>query len=503
MIRRTLLSAILVTLTLSLYVSCNKSSSDGDSGGGNVSSLFKSAFPEEAAVSSPTAQKSAGQSSLQSLEDGVRIMADATDTADKKKEALDTVIDGTTSDSCKVNINLYTSGNANCYGPTLKMANHPDGTVTGDLPPGDLGIWTATEGTEACAAAQLNSRMKGVSSMMDAAFFSVASMMCAAKNAGQTLPEVGSSVDVSSSMSGKVTINSNSTTITTATLARESDTNGKPVYVSTIQGSYTESSHSKTFTIRMKHVPAGVQDETTFTGKVSIKLTDNQLDSGFAGNCSGSSGGGVDAASIIYEKTSSSNMKYYLKTANYCGSNGNPFVSSSNYSVDLTRTYSSNNGGWGNNANVLLADFDPSTGIGSYQYAWQAGRNDSHARVLNVKISSASSATAYFGFGPALSGTTGLGSIDRMICNWAGPGNNHTGVSKVQKQTLTRSSTTFTPSASYITYDPSNSCDGGGSFTYGISANNEVNASSTTSNLVNLTDLTSTITNVTAPSDVD
>ena len=90
-----------------------------------------------------------------------------------------------------------------------------------------------------------------------------------------------------------------------------------------------------------------------------------------------------------------------------------------------------------------------------------------------------------------------------MICNWAGPGSSHTPVSKVQKQIMTRSSTYFTATTSYLTYDPVNACDSSSGMTYNKSGQSAITDSTTTSNLVNLSDWTSNMTNVTAPTDVD
>lgn len=495
---KNILIVLVGVIVVFVYSSCN-SGGGGSSGGDTLTSLFKSAFPEEAAVSSPTAKKSGSSIVLTNQSGDIVLMADASDTADKKKEALTAVLDAS---NCAVSINLQSSGNANCYGPTMTFSGHPDGGSPTSLPGGDLGIWDAAETSgEACASAQMNNRMKGVASQLDAAFFSVAAMMCAAKNAGQAVPaNPGESIEVTTAVNGKITLNGQPTTVTSAKLAREANSGGKPVYVSSITATFG----SKTATIRLKHIPAGVQDETTFTGKVSVSLADSTRESGFDGNCTGSSSGMVDAVSIVYEKNAAGNMKYALKSANFCGSSANPFVSATNYSVDLTKTYSSNNGGWGNNANVLLADYTPSTGVGTYQYAWQAGRNDSHSRVLNVKISDSTNAVAYFGFGPAASATSSVGSISTMICNWAGPNSSHTGVSKVQKQVMSRASTMFTPTTSSITYDPVNSCESSSnSFTITASGHSAVTADTTTTNLVNLTDWSATISNVTAPAEVD
>ena len=45
-----------------------------------------------------------------------------------------------------------------------------------------------------------------------------------------------------------------------------------------------------------------------------------------------------------------------------------------------------------------------------------------------------------------------------MICNWAGPGNQHTGITKLQKQTMTMTGGKFVVGTNNITYTPSNDC---------------------------------------------
>jgi hypothetical protein len=242
------------------------------------------------------------------------------------------------------------AGRANCYGPTINFTNHPGGTNPTSLPGGDLGIWSATETAsgEACAAAQLNQQMRGVASQVDSGLFAMAGLICIADVSGQSLPAVGSSLDLTSSLSGLVTINGTAITLTAATLAREADTTeGYPVYVSTIQGS--------DYFFRLKHI-ATIADNTTFKGKLSISTPNN------------------DKTSISYVKASNTSVVYELKSVNGSSS---AWVSSTDFTAKVAS-------GWQNNANYLLANYDPSTGDGNYLYAWQAGSGDSHARVFNV-----------------------------------------------------------------------------------------------------------------------
>ncbi len=176
------------------------------------------------------------------------------------------------------------------------------------------------------------------------------------------------------------------------------------------------------------------------------------------------------------------------------------WVSESDFTTNITS-------GWQNNANYLLANYDPSTGVGSYQYAWQAGSGDSHSRVFNASITNSDSVTsgvAYFGFGPNMSSSSGLGTMSGMICNWAGPSNSHTPISKVQKQTMTSNGTLFSATTSMITYDPVNSCDSNTSgFSFTGSSGTAITADTTTNNLVDVSEVSTNVTAPTKPSNVD
>ena len=115
---------------------------------------------------------------------------------------------------------------------------------------------------------------------------------------------------------------------------------------------------------------------------------------------------------------------------------------------------------------MLFAQIIDSNGFGKIGYAWQAGKSDGYTRTFNIKTVSNSSdnqtGDAYFGFNPHPdNGSYRSTNIDRMICNWAGPGNSKTGVAKVQRQQLSYDSTAnvWKSIQDNITFAPTNTCD--------------------------------------------
>ena len=118
---------------------------------------------------------------------------------------------------------------------------------------------------------------------------------------------------------------------------------------------------------------------------------------------------------------------------------------------------------------------------------------DGYTRTFNIKTdnNSADNQTgdAYFGFNPNPDTNNNddyrSTSIDRMICNWAGPGNGPTskaGVSKLQRQQLEYDSTNYVwkSSSDNITFAPTNDCD----FTSNSSTTFGGSSASITNNLV-------------------
>ncbi len=491
--------ALLSAAASTAFLGCSSTSSDSVSS--SVSAALSSIMASDMVVASPVANRTTTQS-LGAVE--ALATLESTATPEEKKTALTTLLAATAS-SCAITLNIVSSGNANCYGPSVNYTQHEFNASSGSWPGGDLGIWEESESSgEACAAAQLNQRIKGVASLSDLGTFVVGGMACVAKKNSLSLPGIGETVDLASAMSGLVTINGSAVTVTTASLAREAnDSSGNPVRVASLVGS----SGTKVYNIRLKHVTTNAT-ETTYKGKVSVSIAVS--DGTKPGNCSSSSATGyTDAISVAYEKSADTSAKFELKTANFCGSDADPFVSTTNSTVDLTkRLDGSTPKGWGNNAHYMLADFDPATYLGVYRYAWQAGTGDSHTRTFNAKVENATAATgtAYFGFGPTIQSTPG--SIDGMICAWTGPeASNHTSVSKVQKQVmaLDTASGKFISSSANITYDPVNDCEATGVMAMNWNGGASTrNVSDTTENLAALSDVAATIgTAPTAPAEVD
>lgn len=475
------------TLTL---VNCSSKSSSSDSVAPTLSE-FSYILGEDMVVSSPTAQRTTATSlSLDDkglqfyMKNGVLIMAAPTAEASPtdKKEGLETLLSAAAATTCSVDITLANSAKADCYGPSVNYTNHDADNSSGQWPSGDLGIWEeAGSSGQACIADQLNMQMKGAASLVDLGQYITAGLGCIAKKNSLSLPAVGASLDLAEKAEGLIKVDATDMTVTTATLSREAnDADGNSVYVTTLSGT----AGAKTFSIRLKHVPTA-SDDSTNKGKVSVKLVE---------------GSTTKAASLEYEKTSATVGKMLLKKVDYNSAPVDPYFSSSDLTVDFSKS-------WNGNANYLLAEFDPSSYVGTFAYAWQAGNADSHTRVFNAKISASGSdvtGSAFFGFGPKMQ--EGPGSISGMICAWTGPdvSGSKTVQSKVQRQDMTLSSGKFVLSGTSKTvFDPVVSCEASTlQMSWGTSSTR--NASATTENLAPLTELSTAIgTLPTAPDNVD
>ncbi|MCC2678793.1 MAG: hypothetical protein K0R29_1369 [Pseudobdellovibrio sp.] len=468
----------------------------------DISSDFSTLLAEDLVLTSPTAQRTPGYlfstgPSYVLLGDVVAMIGPSPgDSPSEKKHALETLIADTPPPSCAISINLQNSGRANCYGPSVSWVNHELDASSGTWPGGDLGIWDASDALtgEACSAAQLNAQLRGAISIVDTAQFIAAGMACVANKNNQLLPAApSSSLDLTSFMSGIVTINATTMTVTSAGILREAnDTSGNSVYVTTLAGT----AGTKTFEIRVKHIPTS-SDDSTNKGKISVKMTDT------------SGGGSTDGASLEYEKNSATSAKLLLKKTNFNGTSGDPFVSSTNFSVDYSKP-------WNNNADYLLASLNPSDFTGTFAYAWQAGSGDSHSRTFNAIIAESSGLVAsdtFFGFGPRMQ--SGPGTIDGMICAWTGPDQNHTPVPFVQHQQLLLdssgplSSGIFLPNGiNNITFDPVADCEAASSTTMAVSwfdgsVSQTVSVSSTLTVLTPVSHVSATLTIPSAPANVD
>lgn len=527
--------------------SSSSSSSGGSSSssGGSADSGITTTVPTDVVLSSPTASTAASQSRSAGKSVAKEDPAPAAKPGDPagpdyaaKKEALQALVSG--EGECAFTMEIPTITEPACYGPVINYSGHPDAAsanppqnATGGLPPSDVGIWNETEGTQACAAAMMNALVDKVASKVDNMIKIFGAMACAGKKAGLEPPAVGATVDLSSAMSSNVTVTG--LAITTATVQRlEDDADGNPVYLSTIGITMTfENGDSKSGEIILKHIPTSA-DNSTYKGKIATKIQFDDVQ-----GCGGSGqmndpGAGVMAGSVLYAKSSASSVVYQFNFSDFCGENANPF--DSNYNIDPADKYlpGQTTSGWVHNWNYGLFSLNPENGLGSVAYAWQAGAADGRTRTFNMSVTAAAdgsaSGSAYYGFGPDMAASSGVGTIDGFVCNWAGPngaissGTNSDsrsaasllaagrGVSKAQKQVMSRaaSATEFTTTAenSAIAYAVRNSCEaavgdgflfdaeGSGSF----SNDRASDAAALPSELIDLEDIDFTM--PTAPSEV-
>ncbi len=452
-----------------------------------VSSAFATAFPRGVAVASPLDVTEAPNPGPAALRTGVRAPASVVSSHASATQTIDALLDGTLSVSRSFDPEHFRSqaGTAGCFGPTLLYENHPDGTTpnSGQLPSGDLGLWVDTDSFtgHACAAAQLNARMNGISEHTQAALTGLASLLAVADAAGLTAPGAGESLDLVSQMNAAGVAD---TTFSTATVALDADGS---VWSYTLAFSYAPGTvdypsgvSGLDMRVSLRHAPGA--DENAYKGLVTWQVEDVMN----GGNCPK-----VDNAdatnpvtligSLLYEREGADDLNTQLKSGQFCGHDlaaGTGLDADGLADGGDTYQMGTNDDGWGNGFVVFGADYDPTTLEGEYTFAWQAGPMDSHSRIFNVGINYHDTeqridGEAYFGYGARVATTDG--TIQGMICNWAGPGNDHTLVERAQRQFVSYDADTekFTVSTggSDIVYAPTVACTydtagSGGSFLY-------------------------------------
>lgn len=462
---------VLLGVLLCSFVACGSSSSS-DSADAETSTA--KAVPSDVVLSSPTSSTAADSSIfVKTFKSLFKAVGDAdSDDYTAKREALQELISA--AGECSFTLDIPTVPPPECYGPKINYTGHinsgnidldtDDGSDPedddGKLPVGDTGIWNETEGEEACAAAKMNQLVNSVAAKVDNAIKLFGAMACAGKKAGLDLPAVGAEVDLTAAMEEHLDVEL--LTVDSATLERlADDAEGNEVYQSTVTFTMSLPGNTKTSTIILKHIPTA-DDNSTYQGKLSITLENAVRD---GGNCP--EGGSVDGGTILYAKSSDTDVKYEVNFAEFCGADAEPLDESNNVDAADKFDAGTNPTGWANNWNYALFSINPEESTGSVSFAWQAGGQDGATRVFNVATTQEddgdATGTAYFGYGPDIATDEGRGTITKMICNWAGPGNSHTGVELAQKQTLSRAEgeTVWSSAEANITYALSNSCDAG------------------------------------------
>jgi hypothetical protein len=362
---------------------------------------------------------------------------------------------------------------APCYGPSLKYSTgHPNRSTepAGELPPGDLGIWTATDASsgDACAAAQLNARMSGAAQRGTQALRMLAVLARQAATSAGGLPAAGApALDLTAGLPAIPALVFRKATIAQTVAG---------TYAYEIQAELTHPASGRLHRIDMMLTHTTTTPSEVFDGLLKYAITGRFT----GGNCPASPGGSEHdvtwVGTLKYAKTSSTALDLSHRTGMYCGagSTGGSLATDrgATYAGDGQLDPSSKLGGgtgkgWGNNFSRFAASFNPSTEAGRYVYVWQAGPNDNHGRTLQVTLQqnlAGKMAVAHFGFGADIASASSAGQIQGMFCNWAGPGHGPKGAGAyapfAQRQAMTLG-TQWVPSASQILYAPTNACTDG------------------------------------------
>jgi hypothetical protein len=356
---------------------------------------------------------------------------------------------------------------AMCYGPSLMYEDHPDGTIPnlGELPTGDLGIWLEVDEValggmgDACAAAQLNTRLQGGSDQSLIALMSLASMLSVAYDLGYAIPSVGASLDMTADMNAVGIPNVSFNNAGIETVASDQ-------WAYEIDFDYTRSGDVMNIFVSLSHTSNGSMYE--YEGLLYYRA-DWLQGLGHDANCSNPEK--TINGSILYERTSEFDMDLQSRLGVYCGYGAGGVDVTGQVDVDDGLT-DVNTDGWSQNFNVFVANFDPTKIDGDYAYLWQAGPGDARARILNLGLNDHEplDGEAYFGYGDPIGDSDG--SVLGFICNWAAPGQTLTLHDLAQRQFLKFNDAMGVfdqpTGGSDILYAPTNSCvyDGEGGFWY-------------------------------------
>lgn len=457
-------------------VGCGGGSSSSSSSSSSTSVL--AAYPSGLAVEAPTAtdEGTSLTASIQNMPQGhlwERVLnmvvrpayaatPGVTPAFSATTERINEILNGSTLVTTHFNPKrlMRTDTNANCYGPQMVFdtATHPDGsTGASPLPGGDVGLWTASESASgnACAVAQLNARMRGVSARSSQAMIALAMLVKRAHLSSSGLPAAGATVDVLSSMPSIPSV-----TWSAANLSQPTAGN----YTYNLQFSFADGAVTRRVDLSLSHSSTS---SSVYAGLMRYALTGDNT----GGNCPLTSTTLV--GTLKYQRTSDTDMNMSHRSGVYCGTG----TTAGSLASDRGATFESdgqlnpsskyNSGtqkGWADNFNRFGGSLNPNTRAGTYLYAWQAGYGDSHSRLLQVKLAAPLSSTqtgeAYFGFAKTIDDAA-LGDLLGMICNWAGPNALHTPSAYVQRQAFSQGGgvgTWVSEATPQIRYAPANSC---------------------------------------------
>lgn len=475
-----------IVLFISMSIGCSSSSSSPTTS----TTATSTSFPSSLAVSSPTdvVDENASPSLTAGLSKPPSVLArvqqwffpPAIAAGGKVPRytwatlRIDALLNGTASPETifKPELFLTTDTNAGCFGPTLAYTDHPNsGTPnSGQLPSGDLGLWLETDAAtgHACAAAELNSRMRGISWRSNMALMGLASVIGELNSAGTALPTAGNTVDATTVMN---TLSIVGLTFNSVTLALDA-TGSTWTYVMNFD--YVDgSSISHDIEITLTHTPGAS------TGIYSGLLTYGIGEVFNGGNCPGANPKNVThIGTLKYTRNGITDMDLVHRSGQYCGQGSATTLATfaSDGQLDPAGKWNGSTG-WADNFSRFGAAYDPTSLEGDYLYGWQAGFGDSNTRLFGIGLNAPDAAgemskdgEAYFGYGDEIS--TSNGDINGIFCSWAAPGSTHALQPYAQRQFVEYNTTSFLweqpAGGSDILYAPTNDCtyDGTGSFWY-------------------------------------
>lgn len=405
------------------------------------------------------------------------------------------------------------AGNADCFGPQLYYQNHPDGVdaepqidfATGAtelypaLPTGDLGIWSEYDQAtgNACAAAQMDAQLDSARRRTFAGLLTLAGVARRLSPEQQADVLAGATVSMVDEMNA---LGLPGVVFEQASIGIDAITGDWNYEVILFDlNSYSADGAGHKSTIALNFNPGLASERWDYSGAIRFRVEDHVDTPACADSAV------EHLSSLAFERVDKELLKTEYRYGLFCGHNGvNGFDSDG--MVDPAYSSLVATDGWAGNFSVFTANLNPYSGAGTYAYSWQAGAADSHSRVLNVglnehhgdvlpdqggaseenlaqndahsdgsSIQSSIDGEAWYGYGQSLlNGMDTAGEINGFICNWAGPGNDHTLIERAQRQwlALDRSSTLFyvPDGGSNITYAPVVSCeydsDTGGDFLY-------------------------------------
>ena len=403
---------------------------------------------------------------------------------------------------------------ADCFGPQVSYAAHDNWSAVGEamggmaaagnLPSGDVGIWLSRNGDQTtgrpCSAAQLDALINPIKQRINGSMMLSARMRALAIAAGG-LPASGATVDVTTGMD--TLYQALLPTATTGSVSSATVSNASGVYTYTYIALATGSSKNKKIVIQMVHDGTS----TNYTGRLTFASTGGDSCTQANGSASGVK---TSVGTVRYIKVSSTETRLSARSSNVCvaGTRDNVTSTFSNYvaltadnEIDPAVIETANVKGWtqeGSGFNRYAATYDPSTLVGNYKYAWQAGIGDDRSRMFAMVVTRDStteelSAKAFFGFSGAMTDTTtGSTNLKGMICNWAGPGNSHTPGNNFQYQSIKLSATATDwdlasgTASNKITYAPTVSCSSTSTMRFDVNSDSTLGATegnSVTNNL--------------------